>query len=414
MVDIDAVQEKLAIRNRHHAAEGSGQGGLATTHSADHSHQFTGLDAEADAVQGVAFRSFVLDAEPPGFQASLAWLWRFDGLFRVADQRLAAQQFLHPFQAHLAGLECVEGEAQQGCGKHQLLHVEDQGNQASDREAAFAELAAAQGKQQQQGNGGQAFQQREEGASGSGQADGAVAVVAVALGEGVLFGGFLPVNLDGADAGQVLLDQIAQSGQVLLLPALLLHHPAAEQAHHREHQRIRPDRRKRQPGVNRQHRGQRQAVRQQRVGQTQDCKTQQSPDVLHIAGGSADHIAAAGGLHPGGLLAEHVIEQALPQFDLHLAANTEDQLPRQQAHTAHGGCQQDDPAGLAQNGVVGEPSLEFVHHPTHLHRDGHAEDVDHHQGDGAHQHGFAMRAQVAADQIQAHGRHAGLFLGGST
>ena len=198
------------------------------------------------------------------------------------------------------------------------------------------------------------------------------------------------------------------------MAALLLHHPAAEQAHHRQHHRVQTNGGQGQPGVNGQHRRQREAIGQQGVGQAQHRESEQAADVLHIACGAADHIAASGGLHPGGFLAQHVIKQSLPQFHLHLASDAEHQLPRQQAHTAHGARQQHNPARLAEDGFVGEAFLQFVDDPTDLHRDRDAQDVDHHQGDRSEQHGFAMRAQVAADQVQAHGRHAVLGLGRST
>ena len=52
-----------------------------------------------------------------------------------------------------------------------------------------------------------------------------------AASEGGLLRALLAVDLDGADAGEVFLDQIAQLGQRFLLPPLLFHHAAAEQAH---------------------------------------------------------------------------------------------------------------------------------------------------------------------------------------
>ena len=239
-------------------------------------------------------------------------------------------------------------------------------------------------------------------------------VTAVALGKRLLLRCFLAVDLDRSDAGEVLLDQIAQPRQVLLLTALLLHHPAAEQAHHRQHHGIGTNGSQGQPGINRQHRRQRQAVGQQGVGQAEDGEAQQAADVLHIAGGPVDHITTARGLHPGRFLPEHVVEQALAEFDLHLAADTEHKLPRQQPHGTHGGGQQHDPGGLAQDAVIGEADLQLIDDPAHLHRDRDAEDVDHHQGDRAEDDGFAVRAQVTADQVQAHGRHAVSDQGTST
>ena len=190
------------------------------------------------------------------------------------------------------------------------------------------------------------------------------------------------------------------------MTALLLHHPAAEQAHHREHHWIRPNGSQGQPGINRQHGRQREAVGEQGVGQAENGEAQQPADVLHIAGGPADHITTARGLHPGRFLPQHVIEQPLAEVHLHLAADPEHQLTGQKPDASHRCGQQDDPSGLAQHTVVGKPDLEFVDDPTHLPRNHHAEDVDPNQSDRAHQHGSAMGAQVTADQVQAHRRHA--------
>ena len=62
---------------------------------------------------------------------------------------MALQEFLHPFQAHLPGLERVEGEAQQRRGEDQLLHIDNERNQAPGGQAAVDEPAAAQGQKQQ-------------------------------------------------------------------------------------------------------------------------------------------------------------------------------------------------------------------------------------------------------------------------
>ena len=109
-----------------------------------------------------------------------------------------------------------------------------------------------------------------------------------------------------------------------------------------------------------------------------------------------------------------MIEQPLTQLHLHLPAHTEYQLAGEQAHSGHGGRQHHDPAGLLQHAFVGEAALKFIDDPTDLHRDRDAEDVDHHEGNRPHKNGSAMRAQVAADQVQAHRRHAGFGLGRST
>ena len=109
-----------------------------------------------------------------------------------------------------------------------------------------------------------------------------------------------------------------------------------------------------------------------------------------------------------------MIEQSLAQLHLHLPPYTEHQLAGQKAYSCHGARQHHNPAGLAQHACVGEAVLKFVDDPTDLHRDRDAEDVDHHEGNRPHENGSAMRAQVAADQVQAHRRHAGFGLGCST
>ena len=190
------------------------------------------------------------------------------------------------------------------------------------------------------------------------------------------------------------------------MTALLLHHSATEQAHHREHHWIGRDGCQGQPRINRQHRRQREAVGQQGVGEAENGEAEQATNVFHIARGPADHITTAGGLHPGGFLPKHVVKQALAQVHLHLAADPEHQLAGQQPDAPHCCGQQDDPSGLAQHLVVGESVLELVDDPTHLHRNHHAEDVHPNQCDRAHQHRFAVGAQITADQVQAHRRHA--------
>ena len=194
----------------------------------------------------------------------------------------------------------------------------------------------------------------------------------------------------------------------------MLHHAATEQANHAEHHRVEPDGCQGEPGINGQHRRECEAIGEQRVGQAQHRKTKQAADVLHIAGCPADHITASPGLHPGRLLTEHVIKQPLAQLHLHLPAHAEHKLTGQQPHSGHRARQHHDPSGLPQHALVGEAVLKLVNHPTDLHRDRDAENVDHNEGDRPEQDGSAMRAQVAADQVQAHRRHAGFGLGGST
>ncbi|CAI8340428.1 MAG: Uncharacterised protein [Synechococcus sp. MIT S9220] len=82
-------------------------------------------------------------------------MFRFD---RIVDQGSAREQFLDAFQAHLTGLEGIQRETQQSGGKHQPLHVKDQGDQAADRQGALLELPASKCKQQQQRDGRDALQ----------------------------------------------------------------------------------------------------------------------------------------------------------------------------------------------------------------------------------------------------------------
>ena len=109
-------------------------------------------------------------------------------------------------------------------------------------------------------------------------------------------------------------------------------------------------------------------------------------------------------MNPSGLLLQHVIEQLLTQFDLHLSPDTEDQLPGDQTHHPHGGGQQHNPAGLSQYVPVGEAFLQVINDPFHFERDGHTEDVDHHQRDRAEHHLASVRLQIPADQIEAERR----------
>ena len=187
---------------------------------------------------------------------------------------------------------------------------------------------------------------------------------------------------------------------------MLPHHPSAEQAHRAQHQWIKTNRRQRQPGVDRQHERQGEAVGKNGVGETQDREAQQPPDVLDITGGAADHLTAAGGLNPGRLLPQHVVEQSLPQLHFHLSSDAEHQLPRKQTHAPHGGGEQHDPARLTQHTVVGKAFLKLIDDATHLHGDGDAEDVDHDQRQSSQKHGAPVGPQIAADQIEAHGGHA--------
>ena len=97
-----------------------------------------------------------------------------------------------------------------------------------------------------------------------------------------MLGGFLVVDLDGADAGEILLDQVAEGGQGLLLAALLAHHPAAKQAHHHQHSRVEPQGRQAQHGVDGQHRRQGERIGQGGVGEAEHGEAQQPAHVFHI------------------------------------------------------------------------------------------------------------------------------------
>ena len=244
---------------------------------------------------------------------------------RRLDLGFAREQVFDALQAHLAGLEGVERETQQGGRENQALHEEDQGHQVADAEAAAFQFSASQGKQQHQAHRRDALQERKQGAAGAGQVEGVVAVAAVALGKGLALGPFLAVDLDGADAGEVLLDQVAELGQGFLLTPLLAHHPAAEQADCHQHQWVEPQGRHRQPGVDAEHGRQGEGIGQGRVGEAEHGEAHQPPHVLHITGGPADHLAAAGALDPAGLLAEHVVEDLLLQIGFNLAAHAENQ-----------------------------------------------------------------------------------------
>ena len=238
------------------------------------------------------------------------------------------------------------------------------------------------------------------------QLNGTVAVAAVARGKGLLFCSLLAVDLDGPDSREILLNQVAEGGEFFLLRALLTHHAPTEQAHCAEHHGVEPDGGQGQPRIDGQHRGQRQRIGQQRVGQAENRESEQAPDVFHIAGGATDHFTAAFALNPIGFLAEHVLEQALTQIHLHLPTHAEDELSRGQPDHPHGAGEQHNPSRLAQDSGVTESLLQLVHNAAHFHRDRDPQNVDHHQGDGSQQHRAAVGTQIAADQIETKGGHA--------
>ena len=101
---------------------------------------------------------------------------------------------------------------------------------------------------------------------------------------------------------------------------MLAHHATAKQAHHHQHQWVEPHRRQGQPGVDGEHRWQGERVGKHRVGEAEHGEAQQPAHVFDVGGGSADHLAAAGGLHPAGLLLEQVIKNLLLELGLNLPA----------------------------------------------------------------------------------------------
>ena len=207
----------------------------------------------------------------------------------------------------------------------------------------------------------------------------------------------MAVDLDGTDAREVLLDQIAQAGQLPLLLPLLAHHAAAADAHHQQHHGVESDGCQAEPGVDRQHRWQREAVHQHRVGEAEQGKAQQAAHVLHITGGAADHLTTAGALHPARLLPQQVIKNALPQGDFHLPAGAKHEQARPQAHATHQGGQPSNDQRLLQKLGQRKAWLQFIHRALHQQRQADANDVDQHQSQGAAQQNPALRPEVASN-----------------
>ena len=188
---------------------------------------------------------------------------------------------------------------------------------------------------------------------------------------------------------------------------MLAHHPAAEQAHHHEHHRVEAHRRQAQPGIDGEHGRQGEGIGQHRVGEAEHGKAHQAAHVFHIAGGPADQLATAGGLHPARFLQQQVVEDLLLEVGLHLPAHAENQHARVEAHRPHHAGQGDDQASLGQHIPQGEAVLQVIDHPPHQQRNRDAQQVHHHQGRCALQHLAAMGAQVAPDQVQPKGSHQG-------
>ena len=175
-----------------------------------------------------------------------------------------------------------------------------------------------------------------------------------------------------------------------MLHTLLTHHAPAKQAHCAEHHGIEPDSRQGQPRIDGQHRGQRERIGQQSVGKAENREPEQASDAFHIARGPTDHFTAALSLDPIGFLAQHVLEQALTQIHFHLPTHPEDELTRGQPDNSHGAGKKHNPSCLAQDSGVTESLLQLIQNAAHFHRDRDPQNVDHHQGDGSHQHGAAM------------------------
>ena len=204
--DVIAIEKQLAGVHIHHPAQGPGEGGFAATNRSHYGHQLPGSHGKTHILQSWPWSPGVPNRQAAGHQGTLARPLGLHGLRRRHDQGFALEQILHPLQAHPTGLEGVEGEPQQGGGKHQPLHVEDQRHNVADAEPARFQLAAAQGQQQQQAHRRDPLQQGKQGAAGAGQVEGGIAVEAIAAGKGGLLGAFLAVDLDGANAGEVFLD----------------------------------------------------------------------------------------------------------------------------------------------------------------------------------------------------------------
>ena len=145
----------MAAGHFHHATQGPGQGGFATTHRPHDGHQFPWGHRETHVQECRPGATWIGDGETAGFDGSLAEPplarsvdpYRFEGR---DNPGLALQDFLNPLQAHLAGLEGVEGETQQGRGEHQPFHEQDQRHDVANAQPARFELAAAEGQQDQQ------------------------------------------------------------------------------------------------------------------------------------------------------------------------------------------------------------------------------------------------------------------------
>ena len=222
-----------------------------------------------------------------------------------------------------------------------------------------------------------------------------------------MFRRLLAIDLDGADAREVFLDEIAQGGQGLLLAPLLAHHAAAKQAHHHQHHRVKPNGGQAQPGVNRQHRRQGEGIGEGRVGEAEDGEAEQAPHVFHITGRPADHLTTAGGLHPAGLLFQQVVENLLLEIGLHLAAHPKDQHPGNQPYAPHHGGQHHDQRRCMQQIAQGKSVLQVVDHLPDQQGYRDTEHVDNHQRQGPKKDGLSVGAQVAPDEIGSKGAHVG-------
>ena len=184
-----------------------------------------------------------------------------------------------------------------------------------------------------------------------------------------------------------------------------MHHSSSEQSDGSQHHGVKRNGCHGESWINRQHGRQGECVGQRGVRETEHGKTKQPANVLHITGGSADHLPTAGFLNPAGLLLQHLVKEFLAQLHLHLPPHTEHELTGNQPHHRHRTRQENDPAGLGQHIRQRKIVLKVVHHPSDLQGNGDAENVHHHKSDGAQHHRASVRFQVAADQIEAEGGH---------
>ena len=220
-----------------------------------------------------------------------------------------------------------------------------------------------------------------------------------------MFGGLLAVNLDGPNTGNILLNQVAEAGQGFLQAPLLAHHAAAEEANRHQHQGIETHRREAQARIDQQHRWQRHGIRQGRVGQAEQGKTQQPTNIFDVAGGAADHLATAHPLHKTGFLQQYVVEDALFEVGLHLAADPKHQDAGGQPHQPHHRGQGQDQSRFHQQFLLAEAILETLDDPAHQKGKRGAQEVDHHQRHHTEGDLATVGTEVTGNQIEPQGSH---------